>query len=116
MTKTIERAKSALQVYHSAGKYRKHWFDVTWRIVVIAIAAIGLLFARQHLNENYSFIALSNTGDWFMLSDKLLYWFFAGMLFGLFLAALLFEGELWLGSWKIAKALERREGKKMSRK
>ncbi len=90
--------------YMSAHGIRRDFFNWKWRLFVILLAALLVLFVNDYLQGKYAgtaVIAISPDGTAdaapYTLPDKLFNWFMTGMLFGIVALAVLYEGEFILG-------------------
>src|SRR3989344_3410070 len=102
--------------YVSAHKMRTDFFNWKWRLFIILIAALALLFINDYLQYKYTSAIVQEiqpdgtlaAAD-YALSGKLFNWFMTGVLFGIIALAALYEGEFILGLRKMAKSLEKIE-------
>ncbi|MFH0972189.1 MAG: hypothetical protein V1835_06530 [Candidatus Micrarchaeota archaeon] len=100
--------REILRAYKVAHKYREEWYNVKWRLVVVALSVLFICFVYWYLNS-YKPYAYFIEEFGFLLSDRLFYWFMIGALFGIISVGLIFEGEFLLGLRNIAKEINQTE-------
>ena len=80
-------------------------FSAPWRIFIMGVAALLLYYMWSVLQSKYTGSTIPlGAGS---IGDLLFAWFFYGMILGVMLFALLFEGEYLLGVWKVASSVEK---------
>ncbi len=100
-----------LKLYKFANKQRDEFYNIKWRLFVIALIIIGMWFANNYLQTNYPtspqrlvVSATSNTA--LQASERMFNWFVTGFLVGFLAFALMFEGEFFIATRKIAKLIK----------
>jgi len=100
--------------YASAHGIRRDFFNLKWRLFVILLAALLVLFVNDYLQNKYAataVIAISPDGTAdaapYALPDKLFNWFMTGVLFGIVALGVLNEGEFILGLRRMIMRFER---------
>ena len=106
----MARIKMLTSYYLLAHKRRQEWANWKWRLFAILVTIIILFYVNEYLAQNYyttvSFVKPSGEAAAFVLSDKLFYWFASGMIFGLVVMAMIYEGEFMLALLKLARGIE----------
>ena len=78
-----------------------------WRIFVILVSIILLLYVNDYLHDKYSTYAMTaGHPEPFLISEKLFYWFVTGFMFGIIVISVMFEGEFLLGLRKWIREIE----------
>jgi len=90
--------------------------DVRWRLLFVGVALVGVFLVRDYLDGKYYAAFSTPALGVFVLADKLFYWFMTGFFFGIIALALLYEGELMAGLWRLAKRLVTDEEPRKARK
>ncbi len=104
-------AHDTLKLYKFANKQRDEFYNIKWRLFVIALIIIGMWFTNNYLQTNYPtsperlvVSATSNTA--LQASERMFNWFVTGFLMGFLAFALMFEGEFFIATRKIAKLIK----------
>ena len=108
-----EKAKKLWTYYKTAHQTRLQFFSLTWRVIVVLIAVLSMLFIYDYLANKY-FLVVSGIGDPFLLADRLFYWFIVGVFFGVVAIGVIYEGEYLINLNKFAKDVERETGDVLS--
>ncbi len=100
-----------LKLYKFANKQRDEFYNIKWRLFVIALIIIGMWFTSNYLQNNYPtsperlvVSATSNTA--LQASERMFNWFVTGFFAGFLAFALMFEGEFLIATRKIAKLIK----------
>jgi len=100
-----ERLKKIAKYYRLTQPTRAQWHSTTWRIIVILLAIVLSLYVNDYLQGKY-FQAVELPSGVVILADKLFSWFMTGVIFGILLVGLMYEGEFIIGLNKLTRALE----------
>ncbi|MCX6768126.1 MAG: hypothetical protein NTY90_05385 [Candidatus Micrarchaeota archaeon] len=93
--------------YHKVlTRERQASFDAPWRLFIIVVAGLILYYAWSTLQAKYAVTSLPSAVPG-TIGDILFNWFFYGMVLGALLFAFLFEGEYFLGLWKLASGVQK---------
>ncbi|MEM4255043.1 MAG: hypothetical protein QXR53_01805 [Candidatus Norongarragalinales archaeon] len=100
--------------YISAHRQRMDFFNWKWRLFVILLASLLVLFINDYLQAKYvGTVAFEAKADGsleaaaYAMPDKLFNWFMTGVLFGIVALAVLYEGEFILGLRKMIARFEK---------
>ncbi len=99
-----------VRVYKHLNTGRDKWVNFKFRVLVIILVVAIMAYVYYKLNSGYAGITIQGSS----LSDIVFGWFAGGFILGYFAMLLVLEGEMLLGTAKIAKQLknERREPEK----
>ncbi|MFH0835674.1 MAG: hypothetical protein V1834_00755 [Candidatus Micrarchaeota archaeon] len=101
-----QRVKALWGYYKTAHQTRFQFYNLTWRVIVVLLAALSMFFIYDYLTWKYTFpVVLS--GASFLLADKLFYWFMVGVFFGIVAMGLIYEGEYLINLNKFGKEVEK---------
>ncbi|MFH1258193.1 MAG: hypothetical protein ABIG96_06585 [Candidatus Micrarchaeota archaeon] len=102
--------RDLMRAYKVAHTYREEWFNIKWRLVVVALSMLFIGFVYWYLNfydnGRYFFVVPEYQ---FLLSEQLFKWFMIGAMFGIISIGLIFEGEFLIGLRNISKELSQAE-------
>lgn len=119
---TGRRLKILRGYYISAHRTRMDFYSWKWRLFVILLAGLAILFINDYLQTKYvGTVAFEAKADGsleaasYTVGDKLFNWFMTGMLFGIVALAILYEGEFILGLRKMVVRFEKQAGRGVER-
>ncbi|MFH1247017.1 MAG: hypothetical protein V1644_01425 [Candidatus Micrarchaeota archaeon] len=102
--------REVLNFYKFANKQRDEFYNIKWRLLIIAFIVVGMWFVYSHLQTAYpvsdgNLILSSSSGTSAQASERMFNWFVTGFLAGFVAFALMFEGEFLLATIKLSKLL-----------
>lgn len=105
-----------VRVYKHLNTGRDKWVSFKLRVVVIIIVVAIMAFVYYRLSTGYAGISIQGSS----MGDVVFGWFAGGFILGYFAMLLILEGEMLLGTAKIAKKLKEErqetENKSVSKK
>ncbi|HIH20364.1 TPA: hypothetical protein HA244_03795 [Candidatus Micrarchaeota archaeon] len=108
--------------YISAHSRRRDFYNWKWRVFLIFLAVLTVLFVNDYLQAKYVDTAVNKinadgsiTAAPYAIADRLFYWFMTGVLFGVVALAVLNEGEFILGLRRMVRSLAKGERQAESR-
>ncbi len=108
--------------YLSAHGIRRDFYNWKWRLFIIFLACLVILFINDYLQGKYvATVAFEAKADGtleaasYAFADKLFNWFMTGVLFGIIALAVLYEGEFILGLRKMISKFEKQAQSQVGR-
>ena len=112
MATNPHRIHTFMRLYDNGHQTRKAYFHKRLRLFIAICAVIFLMLVYAYINAKYDFLASPLDGSAaFILSDKLFYWFLAGLIAGAFIAHFTNEAEHLYSVWKLAGKITTQFGK-----
>ncbi len=112
MASTHPRFNAFLKMYDNAHQTRKAYLHKRLRLFIAICAVIFMMLVYAYLTGKYNYLITPLQGGTpFLLTDKLFYWFMAGLLAGAFIAHLTNEAEYLYSVWKLAGKMTSQFGK-----
>lgn len=105
--------RNFLKTYQAAHKTRAAWYHLQWRIFAVLVSAAAIFLVNNYLTWKFP-LYIPELGAF--LGERFFYWFMIGALFGIVMAAAVFEGEFILGVRRVAKELEAEAKQEFKRK
>jgi len=102
-----------VRVYKHLNTGRDKWINFKFRVAVIILIVAIMAYIYYRLNTGYAGITVKGS----TLSDVVFSWFAGGFILGYFAMLLILEGEMLIGTAKIAKQIKKeKEEQKPSQK
>lgn len=98
-----------------ASKHRISSMNFKWRLLVVLLSIIWILWANDYLQAKYFGVAFTQGHpEPFVVSEKIFYWFITGFLSGILAFAIMLEGEFILSTRSILRKAEEEVEKRIA--
>lgn len=97
-----------VEAWRHAERSKREWISPKWRLAVIIATITGVFWVRDYLEEKYLAEFTLTAVPVFLVLDKVMYWFLAGIVVGAAASWLMHEGELAIAIWKALKSFEKK--------